>query len=613
MICVSLFRFNANKMLFNVVYISICFLLLLLRNSYFISVFDSLAFSLANGNLDHAFGIVEENDTGTNGRRWKKKPRVLPLISPRTPNSPNAYLPTCKHDSCRPTGVNQLGNGVRHGDYCNGSTPPWECHLVLKLLSPGLLMREISSECRNIILASGSLAPLPSLCAELDLFGKTEPRSTSTSSSSSSSSRRIVASSSAFARPLPPNEEKSTATMFSPPKIKNMMEYIQRANDDKKYVDRLQIQPKPLEANHVVDLQKQLLAVSIGNFSNGEKLTVNYNNYNEQKNPTFFPKLGHSIASIIDGIPRGGCLIFFPSYSFLNKCVACWNPQQYSRFTETAPDVWMRLMRSKGKIIVEPTKSQEEFESARDEYRTTIDTTGCCILLAVFRGKMSEGISFNDDNARAVICVGMPYPNAKDRGITSKKLYNDEQRKLRNKTCLLPGMDFYSQQAHRAIAQALGRCIRHGADYGTVILMDSRHCDDGSPNDGICRAHKNLPKWMRASVRTLSMRPNSGVGHTPIVGGYGGLKKEMQHFFSQAPIAAQKVLDKWKIDKTKAAVATKKKQALQPISGGGNQQIATTATTSTNNTVTVTMNNNNNTNASNKQEKKPIHPFFSIK
>ena len=81
-------------------------------------------------------------------------------------------------------------------------------------------------------------------------------------------------------------------------KIKNMMEYIQRANDDKKYVDRLQIQPKPLEANHVVDLQKQLLAVSIGNFSNGEKLTVNYNNYNEQKNPTFFLLICQTIRSL---------------------------------------------------------------------------------------------------------------------------------------------------------------------------------------------------------------------------------------------------------------------------------------------------------------------------
>ena len=58
-------------------------------------------------------------------------------------------------------------------------------------------------------------------------------------------------------------------------------------------------------------------------------------------------------------------------------------------------------------MIVEPVGSQEKFEAARDDYRETIKRTGACLLLAVFRGKMSEGISFNDDNARGVICVGI--------------------------------------------------------------------------------------------------------------------------------------------------------------------------------------------------------------
>ena len=459
------------------------------------------------------------------------------MISPRTPNSPNAFLPACQHVGCLSAGVIELGDGVSHGDYCNGDTPPWECHLVLKLLSPGLLLREISDECRTVILASGSLAPIPSLCAELNLFGK------ESSSSSSQASSQCPKSSTCSGKKLSYSSSQPASLSQTPVNANSKIE--------KKFVDRLQTTPKPLEANHVVNLQKQLLAVSIGNFPDGEKLTVKYDNY---KNPSFFPKLGYAISSVIESIPQGGCLIFFPSYSFLNKCITCWNPigsERYSRFTETAPDVWTRLLRSKGKVIVEPTKSQEEFELARDEYKNTIKETGSCILLAVFRGKMSEGISFNDDNARAVLCIGMPYPNWHDRGVKAKQAYNDEQRKLRKKTCLLPGSEFYSQQAHRAIAQALGRCIRHGADYGTVVLMDSRHCDDGSPilnQDGICSAHRNLPKWMRGSVRTLSMRPNFGVGNAPILGGYGGLRREMSQFFVQAPVAAQAVLDKWKID-----------------------------------------------------------------
>jgi len=416
-------------------------------------------------------------------------------------------------------------------------------------------MREISQECRSVILASGSLAPLPSVCAELNLFGND-------SSSTTANQKSIITS-----NQLPTISQ----SLFDP---------IVKGRAEKLYTNRLQTTPKPLEANHVVNLQKQLLDVSIGHFPNGEKLTVSYTNYH--KNPSFLPKFGHAVASVIDGIPKGGCLVFFPSYSFLKKCVSCWNQQSHEgnnnnnsysnhrRHIGSSQEnsfVWDRFLRSKGKVIVEPTGGQADFEYARDEYREIIRTTGSCILLAVFRGKMSEGIDFNDENARAVICIGMPLPNWTDRSVKAKQAYNDEQRKLRNKTCLLPGRDFYSQQAHRAIAQALGRCIRHGADYGTVILMDSRHCHDGSPltSGGVCRAHSNLPKWMRGSVQTLSMehedrgrrmQHNNGKQPKMIYGGYAGLKREMRQFFARAPVASREVLDKWKADRERALSAS---------------------------------------------------------
>mmetsp|Transcript_31000 Transcript_31000/g.92926 ORF Transcript_31000/g.92926 Transcript_31000/m.92926 type:complete len:114 (-) Transcript_31000:940-1281(-) len=64
------------------------------------------------------------------------------------------------------------------------------------------------------------------------------------------------------------------------------------------------------------------------------------------------------------------------------------------------------------------------------------------------------------------------------------------------------------QQAHRAVAQALGRVVRHAADYGAVLLLDGRHCDDGAPttspaHDGVPRSHRNFPKWMRLNVKNL--------------------------------------------------------------------------------------------------------------
>ena len=61
---------------------------------------------------------------------------------------------------------------------------------------------------------------------------------------------------------------------------------------------------------------------------------------------------------------------------------------------------------------------------------------------------MSEGLDFTDANARAVIVVGIPFPNTKDTKVDLKKRYNDEQRR-RGSPQLLSGAEWYNQQAFR--------------------------------------------------------------------------------------------------------------------------------------------------------------------
>lgn len=394
---------------------------------------------------------------------------------------------------------------------------------MLRLLSPGIMLGDLRERCRTLIFASGSLAPLPSLCSELNLFG---PKDISTVASQKSPMKSQMLSQTNFSQ-LPAVSDKPKAGFPT--------------------YGRLQMKPKPLEANHVINLPKQLFAVSIGSFPDGSPLTVSYSNYKET---SFFPRLGNAVATVVESIPQGGVLLFFPSYAFLNKCINCWNPglNQRGHSQNAAPQIWSRFISAKGKVIIEPTGSQEKFEAARAEYTRKIKEDGNCILLAVFRGKMSEGISFNDHNARCVICIGLPYPSFMDRPVKAKRCYNDEQRKIRKNTNLLPGDEWYSQQAYRAVAQALGRCIRHGADYGAVVLLDSRHCDDGSPNTGICRAHRSLPKWMRHHMRTLSMHPSAGVGNNPVLGGYQGLTQSLSEFFQEAPAQSEVVRKKWKLD-----------------------------------------------------------------
>jgi len=469
----------------------------------------------ANGSLDFANGGDGEAESG---RFNTKRPKALPLIPPRTAAHPERPPNPCANPVCRAKCTDAF-NPIRHGDYCDGSTPKWECHLHLDLLTPGPLMQELSNECRTVVLASGSLSPIPSLCAELNLFPADGPLS-------------------------PVRSSKPNPSTGSSPIIQK----------------RLQNQPMPLEADHVVDLNKQLFALSIGHFPDGSELRVSQKHYSQAD---FLPKLGDALVRIVTGIPVGGVLVFLPSYALLRKCERAWNPNGIRRSNrrawwsqndepEEGSSVWDRLKAVKHNVIVEPSGGrQDEFEERKEEYMESVRTEGGCVLLAVYRGKMSEGISFNDNNARGVVCIGLPLPSVFALPVKVKMDYNDEQRKLRNRTDLLPGREWYHQQAYRAIAQALGRCIRHAADYGAIFLLDIRHCDDGSPNNGIPEAHKNLPKWMRRTVKNLS-RQTSGrssmfnymSASASVSGGWPGLKGELHRFFREAKPHARRVLEK---------------------------------------------------------------------
>ena len=107
---------------------------------------------------------------------------------------------------------------------------------------------------------------------------------------------------------------------------------------------------------------------------------------------------------VVEGIPNGGVLVFLPSYSLLRKCEKLWNPagSQSGRsrsfwatqFEESkGPSVWDRLKPLKHNVIMEPSGSnQTEFEEKKQEYMDSVDQLGGCVLFAVYRGKMSEGI-----------------------------------------------------------------------------------------------------------------------------------------------------------------------------------------------------------------------------
>ena len=235
--------------------------------------------------------------------------------------------------------------------------------------------------------------------------------------------------------------------------------------------------PVRLEANHVIDTTKQLWIGAVSKGPNPETdLCATYKN---QQSLAYQDSLGMAILSFLKVIP-GGILVFFPSYALLERLQLRWE----------STGLWDSFEQHKD-TYVEPREGGTSLDELMEDYLKSIDSGGA-LMFAVFRGKVSEGIDFPDDQARAVLLVGIPYPNLKDLKVNLKKEYQNLQPKSRN---LLDGNTWYGHSAFRALNQALGRCIRHRNDYGAIVLLDPRFAR--MPNV------LQLSKWARKSVQAI--------------------------------------------------------------------------------------------------------------
>ncbi|EAY16704.1 helicase, putative [Trichomonas vaginalis G3] len=177
-------------------------------------------------------------------------------------------------------------------------------------------------------------------------------------------------------------------------------------------------------------------------------------------------KLAEILLHILPVIPNG-VLFFVTSHSFLMRMLDAWQKA----------GLYEKIDKIK-KIFYETPDSDPEFF---DKYKASCEEGS--LLIGVFRGRSSEGIDFVDEQARAVIVFGIPFPSYYDIDVKLKKEYND----YKNQT----GNVWYDTQAYRSLFQALGRCIRHKNDFGSVILIDQRY-----PNE----LHR-FPKWLKTQIR----------------------------------------------------------------------------------------------------------------
>ncbi|XP_025057485.1 regulator of telomere elongation helicase 1 isoform X1 [Alligator sinensis] len=236
--------------------------------------------------------------------------------------------------------------------------------------------------------------------------------------------------------------------------------------------------PVCLENPHVIDEHQ----IWVGIIPKGPDGAVLSSSYGKRFSEEYLSSLGKTIGNLVRVIPDG-LLVFFPSYPVMDKSLAHWREHDFARRIEEVKP-----------MFVEP-RNKGTFMEVMDAYYDKIvcPKSSGAAFLAVCRGKASEGLDFADTNGRGVIITGLPFPPCMEPRVVLKMDFLDEMRKKSGGSQFLSGREWYSQQASRAVNQAIGRVIRHRHDYGAIFLCDNRFLN----ND----IRGKLPSWVRPYVK----------------------------------------------------------------------------------------------------------------
>jgi len=167
-----------------------------------------------------------------------------------------------------------------------------------------------------------------------------------------------------------------------------------------------------------------------------------------------------------------GMVVFFPSYLYMESIISMWQGMGI------LDEVW------KYKLILVETPDAQETSLALETYRTACCNGRGAILLCVARGKVSEGIDFDHQYGRTVLCIGVPFQYTESRILKARLEFLRETYRIKEN-------DFLSFDAMRHAAQCLGRVLRGKDDYGIMVLADKR----------FLKKRNQLPKWINQAIQ----------------------------------------------------------------------------------------------------------------
>ncbi|KAF8630963.1 hypothetical protein AX17_005319 [Amanita inopinata Kibby_2008] len=199
--------------------------------------------------------------------------------------------------------------------------------------------------------------------------------------------------------------------------------------------------------------------------------------------------LGQLLLNLICVVPAG-LIVFFPSYNFLRATKTAWEKSGK-----------LNKMRERKELFFEPEENTA-VDSVLAEYALAVynqrtesapKKTGA-MMLAVVGAKLSEGLNFADDLARAVIVVGLPFANLGSPELQERLKYVKRQEEKRNGVSRSENSkrdaagELYENMCMNAVNQSIGRAIRHKGDWASLILLDQRYATGAIRN--------KLPKWI---------------------------------------------------------------------------------------------------------------------
>ena len=236
-----------------------------------------------------------------------------------------------------------------------------------------------------------------------------------------------------------------------------------------------------LSADHVIT-KGQVMACVVRATDDGAIFSSSYSHLSKDDNKirTVFA-LGDLVEKLVKVIP-GGIVFFVPSQDFLKVLVTRWKSTRYFNSISAVKPIFIEERSTSKQVIL--------------SYKKAVENGRGGLLIGWYRGSVSEGIDFSDNQARAVIAFGVPYPNFTDIDIRLKKTYNEQHSKAFVNNRLLTADEWYDAQTFRALSQAIGRCIRHKKDYGAIVLIDDKYAN----------LIGKLPAWVRPSA---TITPNT--------------------------------------------------------------------------------------------------------